>query len=73
MQVLIGDFFFILFALFWFVAGIGEQGALGSTKLLDAWYPLWPLIFQPALGILMLGAIGSGIASKLAESGDDKR
>ena len=26
-------------------------------KLLDAWYPLWTLVFQPALGVLMLGAV----------------
>lgn len=26
-------------------------------KLLDAWYPLWMLVFQPAIGVLMLGAV----------------
>lgn len=26
-------------------------------KLLDAWYPLWNLVFQPAIGVLMLGAV----------------
>ena len=25
--------------------------------LLDAWFPLWPLVFQPAIGVLMLGAV----------------
>ena len=27
-------------------------------RLLDSWYPLWTLLFQPALGVLMLGAVG---------------
>ena len=25
--------------------------------LLDAWFPLWPFVFQPAIGVLMLGAV----------------
>jgi len=25
--------------------------------LLDAWFPLWPRVFQPAIGVLMLGAV----------------
>jgi hypothetical protein len=25
--------------------------------LLDAWYPLWQWVFQPAIGVLMLGAV----------------
>jgi hypothetical protein len=25
--------------------------------LLDAWYGLWPLVFQPAIGALMAGAV----------------
>ena len=25
--------------------------------LLDAWYPLWQVVIQPALGVLMLGAV----------------
>jgi len=30
-----------------------------GQALLDAWFPLWPLVFQPALGVLMLGAVRS--------------
>ena len=67
LQVLIADFFFILFVLLWFVAGIGETAALQSSRLLDVWYPLWPTVFQPALGVLMLGALVSGASGKLAE------
>lgn len=25
--------------------------------LLDLWLPLWPVVFQPALGILMAGSV----------------
>lgn len=71
MQVLIANFFFILFVLLWFVAGIGESAALQSSNLLNVWYPLWPLVFQPALGVLMLGALVSGAAGKLAEGKED--
>lgn len=28
-----------------------------GQALLDAWFPLWPLVFQPAIGVLMLGAV----------------
>ena len=68
-QVLIADFFFILFILAWFVAGIGAQTLGKSTGLLDAWYSLWQVVFQPALGVLMLGALASGL---LGKKGDDK-
>jgi hypothetical protein len=63
------DFFFILFILFWFLAGLGEKVALQSSTLLDAWYPLWPWVFQPALGVLMLGAVASGVADKFSGNG----
>eukprot|EP00892_Ulva_mutabilis_P012548 jgi/Ulvmu1/9666/UM055_0003.1 len=63
-KVLIADFFFILFILAWFVAGIGAQTLGKSTGLLDAWYSLWQLVFQPALGVLMLGALASGLLGK---------
>jgi hypothetical protein len=26
-------------------------------KLLTIWFPLWTLLFQPAIGVLMLGAV----------------
>jgi hypothetical protein len=63
-KALIADFFFIVFILLWFVAGLGETVALRSSVLLDLWYPLWPSVFQPALGVLMLGAIVSGILGR---------
>lgn len=64
-KVLIADFFFICVALAWLAAGVAEKGSLNSTRLLDSWYPLWTLLFQPALGVLMLGALVSGAAGWL--------
>lgn len=69
MQVLIADFFFILFILAWFIVGVGAQTIGNSTGLLDVWYSLWQLVFQPALGVLMLGALASGL---LGKKDDDK-
>ena len=31
----------------------------GLQALLDSWLGLWQLLFQPALGVLMLGAVGA--------------
>jgi hypothetical protein len=69
LQILIADFFFILFVLLWFVAGLAQK-ATGSSQLLDTWYSLWNVVFQPALGVLMLGALMSGAAGKLSEKKD---
>lgn len=64
-KVLIADFFFICVALAWLAAGVAEKSSVNSTRLLDSWYPLWTLLFQPALGVLMLGALVSGAAGWL--------
>lgn len=63
-KILVADFFFILFILAWLLAGLAEQGALQSTRLIDSWLPLWPSVFQPALGVFMAGAIVSAITKK---------
>lgn len=67
MQVLIADFFFILLVLAWLGAGLAEKAALRSSTLIDAWMPLWPMVFQPAIGILMAGALVSGGLNWLQE------
>lgn len=65
-KVLIADFFFILFALAWFAAGLVQQST-GSSALLDSWYSLWQWVFQPAIGVLMLGALSSGLINWVSE------
>jgi hypothetical protein len=59
-KALIADFFFILFALGWLGTGVGLKAATGVTGVLDAWLALWQWVFQPAIGVLMLGALVSG-------------
>ncbi|MEM6253900.1 MAG: hypothetical protein AAF821_13355 [Cyanobacteria bacterium P01_D01_bin.156] len=56
------NLFFVLFSFGWFViavAGRATQINLGF----DLWYSLWDPLFMPSIGILMAGAIISGIAS----------
>ncbi|KIY94455.1 hypothetical protein MNEG_13507 [Monoraphidium neglectum] len=71
-KLLIADFFLVLAILGWLGLGLGVQGALHSSVLLDAWYPLWPLVFQPAIGVLMLGALVSGGLGWLKEQEEKK-
>ncbi|GIL90218.1 hypothetical protein Vretifemale_17903 [Volvox reticuliferus] len=77
-KLLIADFFLVLFILAWLAAGVA-QNALngGNSSLLDAWYPLWPLLWQPALGVLMAGALVSGglgwLKEQQQQQGDKKQ
>lgn len=70
--MLIADFFFVLIVLAWLAAGLGLQAMLHTSALLDAWFPLWPLVFQPAIGVLMLGALVSGGLNWLKEQEQNK-
>lgn len=57
---LMANLFFVLFSFFWFaIALVGRS--LNVPLGLDLWYKLWQPVFNPALGILMAGAILSGI------------
>lgn len=79
-KLLIVDFFFVLFALAWLVVGVatngGGEGLNGSSSdpgkingpLLSSWFALWPMVFQPAIGILMAGALVSGGVGWLREN-----
>lgn len=63
---LVADIFLVLFSFFWLaVAVIGHS--FGVPLGLDLWYRLWQPVFTPAIGILMLGAILSGIISWLSK------
>ncbi len=64
--VLMLDTFFVLAAFVWFAAAL--VGRSFDVPLgFDLWYRLWQPVFQPAIGVLMLGAIASGIASWLSK------
>jgi hypothetical protein len=60
--ILVADVFLVLFGFAWLaVAAIGQ--ATGVPLGLDLWYKLWQPVFNPAIGILMAGALISGITS----------
>jgi hypothetical protein len=58
--LLVANLFFVLLSFGWFalsVVGRSFQVDLG----LDLWYSLWTPLFQPAIGLLMAGAIAIGV------------
>ncbi len=60
--VLVADVFLVLIGFAWFaVAVIGRS--TGIPLGLDLWYKLWEPLFTPAIGVLMAGALLSGIIS----------
>ncbi len=60
--ILVVDVFLVLFAFGWLaIAVIGKSA--GVPLGLDLWYKLWQPVFNPAIGILMGGALLSGIIS----------
>ncbi|WNZ24297.1 hypothetical protein HJG54_16485 [Leptolyngbya sp. NK1-12] len=57
---LVANIFLVLFSFFWLaIALIGH--AFNLPLGLDLWYQLWEPVFTPAIGILMAGALLSGI------------
>lgn len=58
--VLTANFFLVLASFIWFmVALLGRSFKLSWG--LDLWYSLWQPLFSPAIGLLMAGAIVSGL------------
>jgi len=64
---LVVDTFVILFSFLWLVVALLGR-ASGIPLGLDLWYKLWQPVFTPALGILMAGAVGSGITSLVSRT-----
>jgi hypothetical protein len=61
-QLLMVDVFLVLLSFFWFaIAVVGRS--LGVPLGLDLWYRLWEPVFTPAIGILIAGALLSGLIS----------
>ncbi len=57
---LMANLFLVLFSFFWLtIAVVGR--ALDIPLGLDLWYKLWEPVFTPAIGILMAGALLSGL------------
>lgn len=65
-QFLMLDVFLVLLSFFWLaIAVIGRS--LGVPLGLDLWYRLWEPVFTPAIGILMAGALMSGLISQISK------
>ena len=65
-QLLVIDFFLVLLSFFWLaIAVVGRS--LGVPLGLDLWYRLWEPVFTPAIGLLMAGALLSGLASQISK------
>jgi hypothetical protein len=65
-QLLMADVFLVLLSFFWLaIAVVGRS--LGLPLGLDLWYRLWEPVFTPAIGILMAGAILSGLINQISK------
>ncbi|MGG6294414.1 hypothetical protein ACQ4M4_08325 [Leptolyngbya sp. AN02str] len=66
------NIFVVLGAFAWFaIALVGRS--MDIPLGFDIWYKLWQPVIQPALGILMLGAIVSGIAGWVNKKLSDRQ
>jgi len=64
--LLMFDLFFVLFSFAWFA--IALIGRAASVNLgFDIWYSLWEPVTMPAIGILMAGALVSGLSSWVSQ------
>lgn len=61
-QLLVIDVFLVLLSFFWLAIAVFGR-SVGVPLGLDLWYRLWEPVFTPAIGILMGGAILSGLIS----------
>jgi hypothetical protein len=59
---LVANLFLVLFSFFWLAIAVAGR-AFGVSLGLDLWYRLWEPVFTPAIGILMAGALLSGLIS----------
>lgn len=65
-RILIADVFLIFFGFAWFaIAVIGKS--LNIPLGFDLWYQLWQPLFNPAIGILFLGAFSSWLIKKVSQ------
>mgnify|MGYP001795811801 FL=1 len=58
--LLVANLFFVLASFGWFATAVVGR-SMNVNLGLETWYRLWTPVFQPAIGILMAGAIALGI------------
>lgn len=62
--ILVADVFLVLLSFAWLAIAVTGH-SFGVALGLDLWYKLWEPVFTPAIGILMGGALLSGIISQI--------
>lgn len=65
-RILIADVFLVIFAFIWFALGVIGR-SIGVPLGFDLWLKLWIPLFNPAIGILFLGAIVSWLINKISQ------
>ena len=67
-RILVADVFLVIAGFLWFaIAVIGRS--FNIPLGFDLWYRLWIPVFNPAIGILFLGAFATWAINKLTEIG----
>lgn len=65
-RVLVADFFLVLLGFVWFlIAVVGHY--TGIPLGLELWYKLWIPLFNPAIGIMVGGAILNWTINKISQ------
>lgn len=65
-RFLVADVFLVLLGFVWFaIAVIGRS--IGVPLGFELWYKLWIPVFNPAIGILFLGAILTWLINKITQ------
>ena len=65
-RLLVADVFLVIFGGLWFVVAVVGRN-FGIPLGLDLFYKLWQPLFNPAIGILFLGAILSWLINKISQ------
>ena len=60
--LLIADFFVVIGFLVWFIAATVQREITGNNFLLERFQDFFQPVLQPALGLLMLGSVASGVS-----------
>jgi hypothetical protein len=66
------NLFFVLFSFLWLAAAVLAKSAQIDLGL-DLWMSLWMSVFQPSIGILMAGALVSGVSSWISKKLADRQ
>lgn len=65
-RILIIDVFVVMIGFGWFAVSLVGK-SLGIPLGWEIWYQLWQPVFNPAIGILFLGAFVSWLGKKIQE------